>query len=106
VLVDLMNGIDAFAGRRVEFIHIPVPKTARQDFFVPLRQWRRPTGSHLYLGLLHYKDAEGDLARMAMAREFVPSFGVAAECGFGRTDPKRVPDLLAGHRAAAQALAS
>ena len=32
-------------------------------------------------------------------------FGIASECGWGRGDPARVPDLIAAHRAAAEGLA-
>ena len=106
VLVELMNGIDTFVGRRVHFIHIPVPRHAADAFFAPLGAWRRPAGTRLYLGLLQYDDAAGNQGRIEAARRVVTDFGVAAECGFGRTDPKRVPGLLAGHRAAAQLLAS
>jgi hypothetical protein len=106
VLVELMNGIGAFVKRRVDFIHIPVPKDAGDAFFAPLRAWLQPRGTQLYLGLLQHNDAAGDQARIAAARRVVRNFGVAAECGFGRTDPERVPRLLAGHRAAAQMLAS
>ena len=31
-------------------------------------------------------------------------FGVGAECGFGRTDPARLPTILAGHKEAAELL--
>jgi hypothetical protein len=106
VLVELMNGIGGFVGRRVDFIHIPVPKQAGEAFFAPLRAWRQPSGTHLYLGLLQHDDAPGDRARIAAARRVVAYFGVAAECGFGRTDASRLPGLLASHRVAAQALAS
>ena len=106
VLVELMNGIGAFVKRRVDFIHIPVPKDAGDAFFSPLRVWVQPPGTQLYLGLLQHDDAAGDQARIAAARRVVSNFGVAAECGFGRTDPTRVHRLLAGHRAAAQTLAS
>jgi hypothetical protein len=106
VLVELMNGIDASVGRRVHFIHIPVPRHATDAFFAPLADWRLPAGTRLYLGLLQYDDTAGNRARIEAARRVVADFGVAAECGFGRTDPKRVAGLLAGHRAAAQLLAS
>jgi hypothetical protein len=105
VLVELMNGIGASVERRVHFIHIPVPGNASDAFFAPLAGWQRPAGTHLYLGLLQYGDPAGNEARIAAAGQVVQTFGVAAECGFGRTDPKRVPGLLAGHRAAAQGLA-
>ena len=36
------------------------------------------------------------------ARAFVKIFGVASECGWGRTDPQRVSDLLVSHRVAAE----
>lgn len=104
VLVELMNGIADYVKRPVEFIHIPVPKGAKQSFFEPLRSWRKPAGTHLYLGLLQSNDDAGNRARIEAARQVVKDFGVGAECGFGRTDPKRVPGILAGHRAAANLL--
>jgi hypothetical protein len=106
VLVEMMNGIGRFVERRVDFLHIPVPKPATDAFFAPLAGWQRAAGMQLYLGLLQYDDAAGNRARIDAARKVVRGFGVAAECGFGRTDPKRVPGLLAGHRAAAELVAS
>jgi hypothetical protein len=106
VLVELMNGIAGSVKRRLDFIHIPVPKHADDAFFAPLRAWQPPLGTQLYLGLLQHDDAAGDQRRIAAARRVLGNFGVAAECGFGRTDPERVPGLLAGHRAAALHLAS
>jgi len=105
VLAELMKGIGDFVQRPVEFIHIPVPKHATEAFFAPLRAWRRPLGCDLYLGLLQYNDGASNRVRIAAARRVVGDFGVAAECGFGRTDPSRVPGILADHRAAAQYLA-
>jgi hypothetical protein len=105
VLVQLMNGIIDLVRRRVEFIHIPIPKHATEAFFAPLRSWRRPEGTSLYLGLLQFNDEAGNRARIGAAKRVVDDFGVAAECGFGRTDPSRIPTILASHRAAAQSLA-
>jgi hypothetical protein len=104
ILVELMNGIAAGARRKVDFIHIPVPRRADASFFAPLTQWQRPAGTRLYLGLLQFNDPEGDRRRIALAREVLTEFGVAAECGFGRTDPARLPVLLASHRRAAEML--
>jgi hypothetical protein len=106
VLVELMNGIGSFVQRRVDFIHIPVPEKAGDAFFAPLRAWVQPPGTQLYLGLLQHGDAAGDQARITAARRVVSNSGVAAECGFGRTDLARVPRVLASHRAAAQLLVS
>jgi hypothetical protein len=58
----------------------------------------------LYLGLIHYDDRDGDRARITAAQGFVEAFGVAAECGWGRTDPMRVQGLLESHRAAVEFL--
>jgi hypothetical protein len=106
VLAELMKGISDGVPRPVEFIHIPVPKHATEVFFAPLRKWRRPEDTRLYLGLLQFNDEAGNRARIEAARRVIDDFGVAAECGFGRTDPSRVPTILAGHRAAAQFLAT
>ena len=104
ILVEMMEGIAAAAKRTIDFFHIPVPKE-RTDaaFYVPLQKWKRPKGTILYLGLLHFDDAAGDKARIAMARRHTTDFGFSAECGWGRTQPGRLPGLLAGHRSAAEA---
>jgi hypothetical protein len=104
-LVELMNGIDDFVQRPVEFIHVPAPKLADSAFFASLQDWCHPAATRLYLGLLQFNDDSGNRARIAAARRVVSDFGVAAECGFGRTDPGRVPAILAGHRDAAELLA-
>ena len=84
---------------------MPVPKD-RTDraYFEPLRGLNLPDGTELILGLIHFDDTKGDAARIAAAREFVPMFGVASECGWGRTDPQRVPALLTSHRMAVELL--
>lgn len=109
ILVEMMEGIAAATRRRIDFFHIPVPKD-RTDaaYYAPLAGWKRPSGdqsagTRLYLGLLHHDDAAGDKARTELARRFVSDFGYSAECGWGRTQPGRLPGLLAGHRHAAEA---
>lgn len=106
VLAELMNGIDQFVQRPVQFIHIPVPKSATEEFFAPLKRWRRPASTWLYLGLLQHEDVAGDQRRIAAARRVQDAFGVAAECGFGRTNPARIPKVLESHRLAAETLAA
>jgi len=104
VLVEMMEGIAAATKRPINFFHIPVPKD-RTDaaYYAPLARWKRPKGTALYLGLLHHDDAAGDKARIVEARRHIPDFGFSAECGWGRTQPGRLPGLLAGHRSAAEA---
>lgn len=105
ILVEISNGISSTLPRRLDFMHMPVPKD-RTDraYFEPLRGLNLPDSTELILGLIHFDDVEGDAARIAAAREFVPMFGVASECGWGRTDPQRVPGLLASHRMAVELL--
>jgi hypothetical protein len=106
ILVDLLNGIDTDIGRSVDFIHVPVPKHADDAFFAPMKDWRNAKGTHLYLGLLQHDDAVGDQRRMSAGRRVVRTFGVAAECGFGRTNPANMPVILTAHRRAAALLQS
>ena len=84
---------------------MPVPKD-RTDaaYFQPLAGLRGFDDSTLYLGLIHHDDRDGDLARIRAAQAVTPAFGVSSECGWGRTDPGRVPSLLESHRAAAERL--
>jgi hypothetical protein len=104
ILIEMMEGIAAATERPIDFFHIPVPKDRRDAaYYAPLAKWKRPKGTNLYLGLLHHDDAAGDRARIAEARRHIPDFGFSAECGWGRTQPGRLPGLLAGHRSAAEA---
>jgi hypothetical protein len=105
ILVEIMNGIADTTRRRVDFLHAPVPKPRNDDaYFAPLSGWRRRPETQLYLGLIHFGDEAGDAERIAAAHRIVPDFGIASECGWGRTDPSRLPGLLASHREAAAAL--
>ena len=108
ILVEMMNGIAAAAKRRIDFLQIPVPKGRTDEaYYAPLEGWKQPPnpkgGTRLYLGLLHYDDDAGDKARIAVARQFADDFGLSAECGWGRTEPGRLPGLLKSHRVAAEA---
>ncbi len=104
LLVEMLQGIAAATRRKIDFLHIPVPRDRTDDaYYAPLKNWKRPSGTTLYLGLLHFDDAAGDKTRIAMARRHVPEFGFSAECGWGRTEPGRLPGLLKGHRIAAEA---
>ena len=105
ILVEIGNGLAAALDRRLDFLHAPVPKD-RTDraYFEPLQGLNLPDSSELILGLIHFDDTDGDAARITAAREFAPMFGVASECGWGRTDPQRVPGLLTSHRLAVERL--
>ena len=105
ILVEMLDGTAAATKRRIDFLHVPVPKGRTDDaYYAPLATWRGRPGTRLFLGLLHHADEAGDQARIAAARRHVAEFGLSAECGWGRTEPDRLPGLLAGHRAAATSL--
>jgi hypothetical protein len=99
ILVEIANGLIDRLRRQLDFLHLPVPQD-RTDaaYYVPLRQLRLPAAATLYLGLIHHDDAPGNQARIDAAAAVISSFGVATECGWGRGDPEKIPDLLAAHR--------
>ncbi len=99
VMVEVADALAARIGRRIDYIHMPVPR-ARTDpgYFSPLGNLRLTAGTTLYLGLVHLTDGvEGTRRRIAAARESVADFGIAAECGFGRRKPDTIPALLQVH---------
>ena len=105
VMVEIANGVRQVMARRIDFLHVPVPKARTDaDYFRPLTRLTGFGDTALYLGLIHHDDRAGDVARIEAARSLLGAFGVASECGWGRTDPERVPGLLASHRAAIEYL--
>jgi hypothetical protein len=103
IMVEMANAVRRALARRVDFLHMPVPKDRTDAAYVrPLTELAGFEECALYLGLIHHDDREGDRARIKVARDVVDVFGVATECGWGRTDPARVPSLLDSHRGAVQ----
>lgn len=98
-MVAMANALFAHISRRVNLIHMPVPRDRNDDaYFAPLAKLRKPADTELVLGLVHYTDGvEGTRARIDTALRFVPAFSVATECGFGRRDPATIPALLDIH---------
>ena len=104
IMVEMTQSLRVGLQRRIDFLHLPVPQDRTDDgYFAPLAGLELPAETALYLGLIHHADASGDRARIAAAGRVVPRFGVATECGWGRTDPERVPGLLQAHRNAVAA---
>lgn len=97
-MVAIANAMAASVSRPINFLHMPVPRP-RSDaaYFAPLAELEMPPETELYLGLIHYDDAEGNAQRLAVAREFASIAGIATECGMGRGDPARLKPLLAAH---------
>ncbi|KAK7751188.1 hypothetical protein SLS62_006872 [Diatrype stigma] len=101
VLVGLANALLAreTLRSRTEWIHLPVPKDRTDsDYFAPLTALKlNSSGSkpQIYLGVVHANDEVGTQKRIEVAQASVPFlFGVATECGLGRTPPEEIDSIL------------
>jgi len=92
--VGLANAVIEASGRRVDWIHIPVLDGADDAFLAPLEELQ-PRGARVYLGVIHHM--QGFRQRVALAQKYLPDFGVAAYCGFGRLPPSAMPAVLDEH---------
>jgi methionine synthase II (cobalamin-independent) len=95
-LVDIALSVKAAANRDITYIHMPVPKDRADDaYFAPLKDIDLGK-TMLYLGLVHYDDLEGTKLRIATAKKAMcgRTFGVATECGMGRTPPEQLDNIL------------
>jgi hypothetical protein len=92
--VDLINAALASTGRRVDWVHIPTLDRADDAFYAPLARLDAK-GARVYLGAIHNMATLKQ--RLAIARKFLPDFGLAAYCGFGRTPPSELPRILQDH---------
>lgn len=99
ICVETINRIAAHIGRRIDWVHMPVPIDRDDaDFFGPLKRMRRDPEIPLYLGLIHDRDGvEGAGRRIAAAETTVTHFGIATECGLGRRAPREISRILALH---------
>ena len=95
--VELVNEAVEATGRRVDWVHIPALDRMDEAFYAPLAELS-VKGARVYLGLIHSMDSFQE--RLAVARKFLPDFGLAAYCGFGRTPPEDMPKVLEEHLAA------
>ena len=95
ILVEMANVVLEQVERPVHWIHLPVPKD-RQDaaYFAPLKGLKDLGQTELYLGLVHAQDEAGTRLRIQAASEVVERFGVATECGMGRTPPTELVSIL------------
>jgi len=98
-MVEFANRVSRQIARPVQLIHMPVPRNRDDDaYFAPLQQLRLRPETVLCLGLVHHTDGvEGTTRRLATARRHVTDFSIATECGFGRRDPRTIPELLRIH---------
>ena len=106
-MVEMANLIARSVHRPVNWIHMPVPiDRTDESFYAPLRNLQLEVDTELYLGLVHAKDGvEGTKKRIAAARQYVPSFGIASECGISRgRDPNLALEFIKTYAGAAATL--
>lgn len=92
--VELANAAIAQAGRRIDWVHIPTLDTTADNFYAPL-SGLRPGDARIYLGLIHSMNNFRN--RLDTARKYLPDFGLAAYCGFGREPVSALPGILQDH---------
>ena len=80
-------------------MHIPCLDRTDEAFYAPLVDLR-PQGARVYLGMIHHMDSFAQ--RLQVARRFLPEFGVAAYCGFGRSPASELQNILRDHVKAAE----
>ena len=98
-MVEVHNRLIGQLSRPINYVHMPVPVNRSDDtYFKPLRELKPNSRTRLFLGLIHDTDGvEGTRRRIAVAEKYIPDFGIAAECGFGRRPPETIPNLLRVH---------
>jgi SAM-dependent methyltransferase len=99
-LVEVANALSSSLGRPLDWLHIPVPDDVVDVAFLErLGGLSLRAETDLYLGIAHLDDGvAGAQARVTAAKRYLPDFGVATECGWGRYRPDDVPRLLEIHR--------
>jgi hypothetical protein len=92
--VALANAAILATRRRVDWVHVPTLDTTADEFYAPLADLDA-RGARVYLGAIHNLSTLD--ARLKVARKYLPDFGLAAYCGFGRTPAEEMPAVLADH---------
>jgi hypothetical protein len=102
-LVRVGNAVVAASARELTWLHLPVPIERDDDaYYEPLAGLEYD--GELYVGLVHREDGvEGARRRIAVAQRFVPTFGVATECGIGRAPEGTTEGILRTHAEVATA---
>jgi hypothetical protein len=98
-MVEFANRLSRTITRPIALIHMPVPRNRADDaYFAPLERLTLRPETELCLGLVHYTDGvDGTKRRLATAKKYAKNFSIATECGFGRRDPRTIPELLRIH---------
>lgn len=100
--VRLANEAVARTSHRVDFVHMPVIPDVSDSYFKPLEDLDIGD-TRIYLGLIHHTDGLAAFReRTRQAKQYLPDFGVASVCGYGRLDATEMAGVLDLHREAAE----
>lgn len=96
LLTKVANRLTETLDRPIGWFHMPCPKDrVDEDYYKPLEQLSIGANTKLFLGLVHPHDRQGTLERIATAQKaFRRTFGVATECGMGRTPPSDIDSIF------------
>jgi len=97
----LANAIIEVAGRRVDWVHLPLLARMDDAYYAPLAELA-PGDTRIYLGMIHNMETLAE--RLSFARRYLKDFGVAAYCGFGRRTSSDVAEILKDHMTAVDLL--
>jgi len=104
-LVEVASALAVSLSRPLNWIHMPLPRDPGDERYSPLAALTLQPETELFLGLVHLDDGvPGASGRIAAARRYVPAFGVATDCGWGRGGSEKVEGLLDLHRAVSNPL--
>ena len=106
VCVRMANLAIEQAGRRLDYVQMPVPRNRDDDaYYAPLKDLKAGD-TKLYIGLVHLTDGlDGAKRRLqTFRRHYGGRFGVATECGWGRRKRETIPALMRLHREIAATL--
>lgn len=103
VCVRLANEAVARAGRRVDYVHIPVMPDASEAFFEPMDNLEIGAAKP-YLGIVLKDGVEAFERRARAAGRHRSDFGIASYCGWGREDPAELPAIMGELRVCAEQL--
>ena len=102
VLTDFANSIKQKVSpiHPIKYFHMLVPKDrVDETYFFPLNNLQLGD-TKLFLGLVHPNDEMGTRKRIETAKAVLPApFGVASECGLGRTSREELDSILAIYKA-------
>ena len=97
LMVEFANGILRGVKRKVNYIHMPVPKgRVDEGYFAPLKGLTLREETELFLGLAHGWYEEGTRRGIEAAKGFVKGFDVATECGMKRILADEFESVLEG----------